>query len=98
MSAKSGDPKKMFNPRIPTDHESPIRRQRSKTRPTLVDTDRGKSRHETFNLLCQQLLYTFVYRRITRGQLLLIASAEQQTVALRPKINVVRHVPDKWPA
>src|ERR687892_2725240 len=97
MSAKSGDPKKISNLPIPADHKAPVRRQSPEPCPAFVNTDPGKCRDKLFDLLCQQLLDRFVNRRIPGRQLLLIASAQKQSLTLRPEVNVMAYVPDKRP-
>jgi hypothetical protein len=98
MSAKPSDPEKILDYWIPTYDEPSVWRQGPETGPTFVYADAGKSRDEPFNFFRQQFLNTFFGRRIARRQLLLIARAKKQALTLWPKVNVVRHVPDKRPS
>ena len=71
-------------------------RVRKPAQPLLMLT-RGECRHESFDFLGQQFFDAFFDRRIAGRQFGLIAGAKQQPLALGPKINVMRDIPNERP-
>src|SRR5688572_15314053 len=92
MPAEARHPEEILKPWVPADDEAPVRRQSSESGPALVDAHAGERRHNSLDLSGQQLFDAFLDRRIAGRQFGLIAGAEQQPLALRTKINIMRNL------